>query len=333
MADFNEYKGVWVFCEQRQGKLMPTDFELVSEARKLADELNCEVTGLLLGDNVDGIAKELGGYGADKVMVCDSPLLKDYTTDAYAKVVCDMVNEYKPEVLLIGATNIGRDLGPRCAARLHTGLTADCTKLEMKSNTDLVQIRPAFGGNIMAQIVISESRPQFATVRYKVMDRAEKVEKPSGKITVCPVSEDMVRSRIEVLSAKVLEHVRSIEEEDVLVVAGRGAGKALDQLKELAELLGGQLCFTRPMIEDGYGDTAHQIGLSGRTVKPKLILTFGVSGAIQFTACMNSAECIVAVNNDPEAPIFNIADIAIRDDLYAVLPELLNDVKNRKDGE
>ena len=128
MADFNEYKGVWVFCEQRQGKLMPTDFELVSEARKLADELNCEVTGLLLGDNVDGIAKELGGYGADKVMVCDSPLLKDYTTDAYAKVVCDMVNEYKPEVLLIGATNIGRDLGPRCAARLHTGLTADATQ-------------------------------------------------------------------------------------------------------------------------------------------------------------------------------------------------------------
>ena len=127
MADFNEYKGVWVFCEQRQGALMSTDFELVSEARKLADELGCEVTGLLLGDNVEGIAKELGGYGADKVLVCDSPLLKDYTTDAYAKVVCDMVNEYKPEVLLIGATNIGRDLGPRCAARLHTGLTADAT--------------------------------------------------------------------------------------------------------------------------------------------------------------------------------------------------------------
>ena len=131
MADFNEYKGVWVFCEQRQGALMPTDFELVSEARKLADELGCEVTGLLLGDNVEGIAKELGGYGADKVMVCDSPLLKDYTTDAYAKVVCDMVNEYKPEVLLIGATNIGRDLGPRCAARLHTGLTADATHLDI----------------------------------------------------------------------------------------------------------------------------------------------------------------------------------------------------------
>ena len=339
MAEFNAmdtaaFKGVWVFCEQREGQVQAISYQLLSEGRKLANDLGVELCGVVMGSEVnEDYLKALGGYGADRVYYIDSPLLKDYTTDGYAKVLCDLIMEKKPEIMLIGATNLGRDLGPRCAARLHTGLTADCTKLEMKSNTDLVQIRPAFGGNIMAQIVISESRPQFATVRYKVMDRAEKVEKPSGKITVCPVSEDMVRSRIEVLSAKVLEHVRSIEEEDVLVVAGRGAGKALDQLKELAELLGGQLCFTRPMIEDGYGDTAHQIGLSGRTVKPKLILTFGVSGAIQFTACMNSAECIVAVNNDPEAPIFNIADIAIRDDLYAVLPELLNDVKNRKDGE
>ena len=195
MADFNEYKGVWVFCEQRQGKLMPTDFELVSEARKLADELNCEVTGLLLGDNVDGIAKELGGYGADKVMVCDSPLLKDYTTDAYAKVVCDMVNEYKPEVLLIGATNIGRDLGPRCAARLHTGLTADATHLDVdtakyveflkESSTidlskqkfdyedrNLKMTRPAFGGHLMATIICPRFRPQVSTVRPGVMKKA-----------------------------------------------------------------------------------------------------------------------------------------------------------------
>ena len=194
MADFNEYKGVWVFCEQRQGALMSTDFELVSEARKLADELGCEVTGLLLGDNVEGIAKELGGYGADKVMVCDSPLLKDYTTDAYAKVVCDMVNEYKPEVLLIGATNIGRDLGPRCAARLHTGLTADATHLDIdtakyveflkESSTidlskqkfdyedrNLKMTRPAFGGHLMATIICPRFRPCMATVRPGVMKK------------------------------------------------------------------------------------------------------------------------------------------------------------------
>ena len=186
MADFKEYKGVWVFCEQRQGALMSTDFELVSEARKLADELGCEVTGLLLGDNVEPIAKELGGYGADKVLVCESPLLKDYTTDAYAKVVCDMVNEYKPEVLLIGATNIGRDLGPRCAARLHTGLTADATHLDIdtkkyvdflaESSTidlskqtfdyedrNLKMTRPAFGGHLMATIICPRFRPQMST--------------------------------------------------------------------------------------------------------------------------------------------------------------------------
>jgi electron transfer flavoprotein alpha subunit len=203
----------------------------------------------------------------------------------------------------------------------------------MKENTDLVQIRPAFGGNIMAQILITDSRPQFATVRYKVMDKAEKVEHPTGKVTPCPVTDRMVKSRIEVLSAQVLEHVKSIEEEDILVVAGRGAEKAVEQLGELAGLLGGQLCFTRPMVEAGYGDTAHQIGLSGRTVKPKVILTFGVSGAIQFTACMNGSECIVAVNQDAEAPIFKIASICIKDDLYQVLPALISELKNRKDGE
>ena len=175
MADFNEYKGVWVFCEQRQGALMSTDFELVSEARKLADELGCQVTGLLLGDNVEGIAKELGGYGADKVMVCDSPLLKDYTTDGYAKALCDLIMDKKPEIMLIGATNLGRDLGPRCAARLHTGLTADCTHLDVdvekyknflrttsnidvdntkfEENTNLKMTRPAFGGHLMATIL------------------------------------------------------------------------------------------------------------------------------------------------------------------------------------
>ena len=205
MADFNEYKGVWVFCEQRQGALMPTDFELVSEARKLADELGCEVTGLLLGDNVEGIAKELGGYGADKVMVCDSPLLKDYTTDAYAKVVCDMVNEYKPEVLLIGATNIGRDLGPRCAARLHTGLTADATHLDIdtakyidflkESSTidlskqkfdmedrNLKMTRPAFGGSHEQIKRIKARQRRLHGFKYPI----PKIKNPLPKlITAC----------------------------------------------------------------------------------------------------------------------------------------------------
>ena len=221
MADFNEYKGVWVFCEQRQGALMSTDFELVSEARKLADELGCEVTGLLLGDNVDGIAKELGGYGADKVMVCDSPLLKDYTTDAYAKVVCDMVNEYKPEVLLIGATNIGRDLGPRCAARLHTGLTADATHLDIdtakyidflkESSTidlskqkfdmedrNLKMTRPAFGGHLMATIICPRFRPQMSTVRPGVMQTQPFDEAGAAKVVVEKVTPALTADDIHV---------------------------------------------------------------------------------------------------------------------------------------
>ena len=194
-TDTAAFKGVWVFCEQREGKLMPTDFELISEARKLADELGCELSGLLLGENVEGIAKELGGYGADKVLVCDSPLLKDYTTDAYTKVICDVIHEYKPEVFLIGATNIGRDLGPRCAARLHTGLTADATHLDIDTakymdflrtsstidvdsqkfnmeDRNLKMTRPAFGGHLMATIICPRFRPQMSTVRPGVMKKA-----------------------------------------------------------------------------------------------------------------------------------------------------------------
>jgi electron transfer flavoprotein alpha subunit len=267
MADFNEYKGVWVFCEQRQGALMSTDFELVSEARKLADELGCEVTGLLLGDNVEGIAKELGGYGADKVMVCDSPLLKDYTTDAYAKVVCDMVNEYKPEVLLIGATNIGRDLGPRCAARLHTGLTADATHLDIdtakyveflkESSTidlskqkfdyedrNLKMTRPAFGGHLMATIICPRFRPQMSTVRPGVMKKAPfdqakadacQIVKPAFSLTADDV-------KTEVLSVeKAAEKLVDLIGADVIVSVGRGISKDVNKGIELAEQLAAAL--------------------------------------------------------------------------------------------
>ena len=263
MADFKEYKGVWVFCEQRQGALMSTDFELVSEARKLADELGCEVTGLLLGDNVEPIAKELGGYGADKVLVCESPLLKDYTTDAYAKVVCDMVNEYKPEVLLIGATNIGRDLGPRCAARLHTGLTADATHLDIdtkkyvdflaESSTidlskqtfdyedrNLKMTRPAFGGHLMATIICPRFRPQMSTVRPGVMKKAPfdqakadacQIVKPAFSLT----AEDI---KTEVLSVeKAANKLVDLIGADVIVSVGRGISKDVEKGIALAEQL------------------------------------------------------------------------------------------------
>ena len=333
-VDKDAWKGVMVFVEQEGDGVHPVALELIGKARELAAKINHPVYAVLIGgENAPEQAKGLLKYGVDKVFVYGHKDLKDFRVDTYTNVMEDCIHAVKPTAILVGATALGRSLAPRCATRFRTGLTADCTKLEMKENTDLVQIRPAFGGNIMAQIVIDRSRPQFATVRYKIMDKAEKVENQTGKVTICPVSDRMVKSRIEVLSAEVLEHVKTIEEEDVLVVAGRGADKAIDQLKELADILGGQLCFTRPMVEAGYGDNTHQIGLSGRTVKPKLILTFGVSGAIQFTACMNGSECIVAVNNDPEAPIFKLATICVKDDLYEVLPAMIQQLKARKDGE
>lgn len=332
--DKSKWNGILVYAEQENGRIHPVVYELIGEARKLAAKVSYPVYAVIVGGK--GTTENAGGlldYGVTEVFVYEQEGFEGFRADCYSDAVADCIAKLKPSVVLVGGTALGRSLAPRLSTRFHTGLTADCTKLEMKENTDLVQIRPAFGGNIMAQIVIANSRPQFATVRYKVMEKAEKVEKPFGKVTLCEVTDEMVRSRIEVLSATVLEHEKSIEEEEVLVVAGRGAEKAVDQLKVLAELLGGQLCFTRPMIEEGYGDTAHQIGLSGRTVKPKLIMTFGVSGAIQFTACMDQAECIVAVNSDSQAPIFKVASICITDDLYQVLPEVIAKVKERKDGE
>ena len=315
MADFNEYKGVWVFCEQRQGALMSTDFELVSEARKLADELGCEVTGLLLGDNVEGIAKELGGYGADKVLVCDSPLLKDYTTDAYAKVVCDMVNEYKPEVLLIGATNIGRDLGPRCAARLHTGLTADCTHLDVdvekyaaflqdastlpqaqidalnREDRNLKMTRPAFGGHLMATIICPRFRPQMATVRPGVLKKGEYNEAKANAVVVEPVAFELSEADIK---TKVLEVVKEAKElvdltgAEVVVSVGRGISKDVETgiklAEELAGLFGGVVGGSRAAIDSGWLSADHQVGQTGKTVHPKLYVAMGISGAIQHKA-------------------------------------------------
>ena len=309
MADFNEYKGVWVFCEQRQGALMSTDFELVSEARKLADELGCEVTGLLLGDNVEGIAKELGGYGADKVLVCDSPLLKDYTTDAYAKVVCDMVNEYKPEVLLIGATNIGRDLGPRCAARLHTGLTADATHLDIDTAKYVEFLKEAPFDQAKAdacQIV----KPAFSLTADDIKTEVLSVEKAAEKL-------------VDLIGA------------DVIVSVGRGISKDVNKGIELAEQLaaalgGGVVGASRAVTDAGWMTADHQVGQTGKTVHPKIYVALGISGAIQHTAGMQDSECIIAVNKNESAPIFGVADYGIVGDLFKVVPELIKQVEAAK---
>ena len=333
-VDKDAWKGVMVFVEQEESGIHPVAFELIGKARELAAKINHPVYAVLIGG---GQAKEqaqtLLEYGVDKVYVYAHEALAHFRGDVYTNIMEDCIKTVKPTVVLVGATSLGRSLAPACATRFRTGLTADCTTLDIKPNTDMIQVRPAFGGNIMAQIGITKSRPQFATVRYKVMDKAEVVVNPHGEVVVCPVNEKMAESRIKILSSEVIDKVKSLEEEDVLVVAGRGVRneKDVEMCRELAEALGGQLAFTRPMVENGFGDTAHQIGLSGRTVRPKLIITCGVSGAIQFTSCMNGSECIVAINTDPQAQIFGVADYCIVDDLYQVVPELTALAKKQKE--
>lgn len=324
-ADKSKWRDILVYGEVENGRIHPVVFELIGEARKLAAKVNYKVKVVMVGAGaVAQLAEELPEYGVDEIFVYDHPGFDGFKVDCYTDAVADCIAQISPSVVLIGATPLGRSLAPRLATRFHTGLTADCTILDIKDNTDMVQTRPAFGGNIMAQILIADARPQFATVRYKVMDKAERVENPTGKVTLCKVTDDMARSRIEVIEQKVIEHEKTIEEEEILLVAGRGVSKESDieKLKSLAQKLGGQLCYTRPLVESGFGDTAHQIGLSGRTVKPKLIITFGVSGAIQFTAGMNGADCIIAINNDPNALIFNVADYCIVEDASLMIPEI-----------
>ncbi len=333
-VDKGQWKDFLIYVEQERGDIHPVAYELIGEARKMAPkvgyQVNCVIVG---GEGTARNAEKLLDYGVNQVYVYEHPGFEGFKVDCYADAVADCIAHVRPSSVLIGATSLGRSLAPRLSTRYHTGLTADCTTLDIQENTDMVQIRPAFGGNIMAQILIADSRPQFATVRYRVMDKAKKVDRPTGKVNLCHVSEDMVRSGIEVLSAAVIEKKKTIEEAELIVAIGRGVrneeGVAL--CRELADALGAQLAFTRPMVEQGIGDQLHQIGLSGHTVRPKLIITCGVSGAIQFTSCMSGADTIVAINSDPKAQIFGTATYCIVDDLYQVVPKLTELLRNRKE--
>ena len=370
-ADIGAFKDVWVFCEQREGKLMPTDFELISKGRDLADELGVNLCGLLLGGpGVEKIAKELGGYGADKVYVCEDPLLEVYTTDGYAKVICDVIADLKPEAFLIGATNIGRDLGPRCAARLHTGLCADCTHLDIdmpkyrdflkRSSTlpedriekmgtaivlgqkhdvsrDLKMTRPAFGGHLMASIICPRFRPCMATVRPGVMKKKPYDE---AKAAACEIVKPSFKLEASDIHTNVKEVVKAAKKlvdligADYIVSVGRGISKdvpgGIKLAEELAAELGGVVGGSRATIDSGWLSQDHQVGQTGKTVHPKVYVALGISGAIQHKAGMQDSEFIIAVNKNDTAPIFEIADIGICGDLFKVVPLLTESIRAAK---
>ena len=317
-ADIGAFKNVWVFCEQRQGEMMPTTFELISEGRKLANELGVELCGILLGDNVDGIAAELGNYGADKVYVYNSPLLKDFTTDGYTKVIVEAVEELKPEVLLFGASNIGRDLAPRCAARLHTGLCADCTHLDIDM--------PNYKGFLKEASTLPEERiEKLGTVKKRECKKNVEILHPAFELAASDIKTEVTET---VKAAKKLVDLIGA---DFIVSVGRGISKDVEKgialAEELAEVLGGVVGSSRACVDAGWISADHQVGQTGKTVHPKVYIALGISGAIQHKAGMQDSECIIAVNKNDTAPIFEVADYGIVGDLFKVVPELIESIK------
>lgn len=329
----SEYKDIWVFVEQREQKLMNVSLEILGEARRLADKKGVKACAVLVGYEVKGLAEELIKYGADVVYVIDHLLLKNYTTDAYTKVICDLANSLKPEVILYGATYVGRDLAPRIAARMQTGLTADCTALDIDENGLLLQIRPAFGGNLIATIICPERRPQMATIRPGVMKKALIDEGRRGEvIEIKPVIEEKdIRTEIISIIKEARQKV-NLEEADIIVSGGRGVGgpEGFKLIEELAEVLGGVVGASRAAVEAGWISSDHQVGQTGKTVRPKLYIACGISGAIQHIAGMGGAKTIVAINKNPDAPIFKIADYGIVGDLFKVIPALIEEIKEAK---
>lgn len=365
MAEFNAmdtaaFSGVWVFCEQREGQIQTISYQLLSEGRKLANDLGVELCGVVMGSDVnETYIKALGGYGADRVYYANSPLLKDYTTDGYTKVLCDLVKEKKPEIVLIGATNLGRDLGPRCAARLHTGLTADCTHLDVdvekykaflkststidvdntkfEENTNLKMTRPAFGGHLMATIICPRFRPQMSTVRPGVMQTQPFDEAGMEKCVVEPVEVALTAEDINVEVVEIKKSAKKLVDligADVVVAVGRGISadpeKGIALAEELAGVLGGVVGASRAVTDAGWLSADHQVGQTGKTVHPRIYVALGISGAIQHLAGMQDSETIIAVNKNGSAPIFEAATYGITGDLFKVVPELIKEIKALK---
>lgn len=323
----NEYSGVWVFAEQRGGVLMNVVPELLGEGRRLADECGAYLGAVLCGGDEAALAAQLIAYGADKVIACQSPHLDEYTTDAYAKALVTAIETYKPEVVLYGATHIGRDLAPRIAATVGTGLTADCTALAIDpSDKKLLQTRPAFGGNLMATIICPQHRPQMATVRPGVMARAAFDPARSGEVLPLPVAlaPEELRVRIERIVKEAADGL-PLADAEVIVTGGKGMGgpEGFKLLEKLAALVGGAVGSTRACVDLGWMPHSCQVGQTGATVRPKIYIACGVSGAIQHLVGMQDSGCIIAINKNEDAPIFEVADYALVGDVHQIVPELI----------
>jgi electron transfer flavoprotein alpha subunit len=331
-AKLQAYKGVFIFAEQREGKVVPVSYELLGAGRRLADERGTDLSAVLFGA-AESEAFELIRWGADRVFHCAHPELNSFNDDTYAEVLTRLINEQKPAIVLAGATPVGRSFIPRVAARVRTGLTADCTSLELDKETgNLLQIRPAFGGNIMATILCPDYRPQMATVRPRVMKRGEYDKDRTGEII--QVECENLNSRTKVLeSVKEVSGISvNLHEAEVIVAGGRGTGgeKGMKLLEELAEALGGVVGASRAAVDEGWVPYLHQVGQTGKTVNPKVYIACGISGAVQHLVGMQSSDIIIAINKNPDAPIFNVATYGIVGDMFEVVPMLTKKIKELK---
>lgn len=338
-----KYEGVYIYAQQVDNKIDKISFELIGKAKDLAKDLNTEVTAVLLGHKVKDLAEELGKYGADKVIVVDDKELEVYRTEPYTQALTAVVNKYKPEILLVGATAIGRDLGPRVSARVGTGLTADCTMLEIgdfplvegpnQKHNQLLMTRPAFGGNTIATIACPDHRPQMATVRPGVMEALKPVKKSKAEVIDFKVKLEKNNCYVEILDiVHAVNDIADIQDAKILVSGGRGVGSPenFKLLEELAEALGGQVSCSRAVVDSGWKPKDMQVGQTGKTVRPKVYFAIGISGAIQHVAGMEEADLIIAINKDETAPIFDVADYGVVGDLNKIVPELTKKIKASK---
>lgn len=333
--NLKEYKGVFIVGEQNLGKLHGVTLELVGEGRKLADKIGKELSVILLGNDLENIVKTLEYYDIDNIIVVDNKKLENYNTDYYANTISEIINSMKPEIVLYGATSIGRDIAPRVAAKIGTGLTADCTKLEIdEEDGKLLQTRPAFGGNLMATIICPRNRPQMSTVRPGVMEKAKKGKCHSVKIIKPEIPESAYSSNVEFEKIEIPKEKKvNLVDAKIVVSGGRGlkTPEGFKLIRELADVLGGEVGSSRAAVDSGWIDHSHQVGQTGTTVRPDLYIACGISGAIQHLAGMSESKTIVAINKDPQAPIFKVCDYGIVGDLYKVIPELINLIKSNRE--